>query len=118
MELTGTRLVLEPDAEATSIIDLEGVGLGGFVRCAATGLPLESLQGSERVRFNLAVARTNCVGTEGDVELGAADVGFRAKLVRESFVGSGTGVTQELMDGLRSWGYVRDLDQARDAKTR
>lgn len=118
LALTGTRLVVQPDAEAPSIIDLEGAGLGGFVRCAATGLPLETLQGSERVRFNLAVARTNCVGTEGDIELGAADVGFRAKLVQESFVGSGTGVTEELMDGLRSWGYVRDLDQAREAKPR
>jgi hypothetical protein len=118
VELEGTRFVVQPDAEATSIVDLEGVGLDGFVRCAATGLPLEALHQSERVRFNLAVARTNCVGTEGEVELGAADVGFRAKLVRETFVGSGTGVTQELMDGLRSWGYVRDLDQARGAKPR
>jgi hypothetical protein len=33
-------------------------------------------------------------------------------------VGSGTGVTPKLMDGLRSWGYVRDLDQARDAASR
>jgi hypothetical protein len=116
--LKGKRFAIQPDANATSIIDLEGVGLSGFVRCAATGLPLELLRGGERVRLNLALARTNCVSAESDVELSSADVAFRAKLVQESHVGVVGGVTQELVDGLRSWGYVRDLDQAQRAKRR
>jgi hypothetical protein len=70
------------------------------------------------VRLNLALARTNCVGSERDVALGATDVAFRAKLVAESLVGTGSGMTHELVEGLRSWGYVRDLDQAQRAKQR
>lgn len=117
MTLKGTRFVIQPDAEAPSIVDIEGAPRAGLVRCAATGLPLEVL-GSERVRFNLALARTNCVATNGDAELGSTDVGFQAKLVKESIAGSASGMTRELMDGLRSWGYVRDLDQAHGAKRR
>jgi hypothetical protein len=82
------------------------------MRCAATGLPLERLS-SEKVRINLALARTNCVATEGDAPLGPEDVSFRAKLVKEAIAGTGGGLTNELVEGLRSWGYVRDLDQGR-----
>jgi len=114
--LRGTRFVLQADDGAPSVVDLDGLELDGLVRCATTGLPLEAL-GGQRVRLNLALARTNCVGVDGDVALGPSDVRFRARLVRESRVSSGGGMTQELLDGLRSWGYVRDLDQARGARS-
>jgi hypothetical protein len=110
--LTGSRFVIQADGEGTSIIDLEGAGVQGLMRCAATGLPLERLS-SEKVRINLALARTNCVATEGDAPLGPEDVSFRAKLVKEAIAGTGGGLTNELVEGLRSWGYVRDLDQGR-----
>ena len=110
--LTGSRFVIQADGEGTSIIDLEGAGLQGLLRCAATGLPLERLS-PEKVRINLAIARTNCVATDGDAQLGPEDVSFRAKLVKEAIAGTGGGLTNELVEGLRSWGYVRDLDQVR-----
>ena len=96
-------------------IDIEGAESAGLVRCASTGLPLEALN-AERVRLNLALARTNCVNPEGDVARGPADVGFRAKLVQQELLGAASGMTPELLDGLRSWGYVRDLDQAHRGK--
>jgi hypothetical protein len=110
--LAGRRFVIQADGEGTSIIDLEGSGLQGLMRCAATGLPLERLS-PEAVRINLALARTNCVATEGDAPIGPGDVSFRAKLVHEAIAGTGGGLTNELVEGLRSWGYVRDLDQGR-----
>jgi len=110
--LTGSRFVIQAEGEGTSIVDLEGAGLGGLLRCAATGLPLERLS-PEKVRINLALARTNCVSTDGAAALGPEDVSFRAQLVKESVAGSGSGLTNELVEGLRSWGYVRDLDQGR-----
>ena len=115
LTLVGKRFVIEADEEATSIVDLEGIQQAGLIRCAATGLPLEVL-GKESVRLNLALARTNCTSPESKATLGPTDVGFSAKLVRQSLVGSGSGMTSELVDGLRSWGYVRDLDQAHGAK--
>jgi hypothetical protein len=112
LALTGSRFVIQAEGEGTAIIDLEGAGLHGLLRCAATGLPLEQLS-PETVRINLALARTNCVAEGGGAALGPEDVGFRAKLVKESVAGTGSGLTNELVEGLRSWGYVRDLDQGR-----
>ncbi|MEY2935533.1 MAG: hypothetical protein RL033_6282 [Pseudomonadota bacterium] len=112
----GRQFVLQ-SAEGASIVDIEGGPPSGLVRCQATGLPLEALS-SGRVRLNLALARTNCVSTRASVALSPADVAFRARLVDESLAGSGTGMTQELVEGLRSWGYVRDLDQAQRSKDR
>jgi hypothetical protein len=102
-------------AEGASIIDIEGAPPSGLVRCQSTGLPLEVLGGG-RVRLNLALARTNCVSSEARATLGPADVAFRAQLVEQSLVGTGSGMTHELVKGLRSWGYVRDLDQAQRSK--
>lgn len=112
----GRQFVLQ-SAEGASILDIDGAPPSGLVRCQATGLPLEALR-SGRVRLNLALARTNCVSTRANAALGPADVAFRAKLVDESLAGSGSGMTQELVEGLRSWGYVRDLDQAQRTKGR
>jgi hypothetical protein len=112
----GQKFVLQ-SAEGASIIDVEGLAAGGLLRCQATGLPLEVL-GGERVRVNLALARTNCVSSAGHAALGPADVAFSAKLLEESLVGTGSGMTHELVEGLRSWGYVRDLDQAHRSKQR
>jgi hypothetical protein len=142
VSLRGRRFVLHADAEPLAIVDLEGSELAGLVgetpsprrllpnteapdveeaahevlvRCAATGLPLQVLEG-DRARLNLALARTNCVGSDAEVALGPSDVSFRARLVQESRVSSGGGMTEELLDGLRSWGYVRDLDQAQGSR--
>jgi hypothetical protein len=118
--LRGARFVIHADTGA-SIVDLEGSALGseliGWVRCAATGLPLARLDGA-RVRLNLAVARTNCTSAADGPELAAGDVGFRAEQVSASPSGSRGVLTHELVDGLRSWGYARDLDPAREAGAR
>jgi hypothetical protein len=113
--ISGTRFVIQADGDGTSLIDVEGAGLHGLMRCAATGLPLDRLE-PEKVRLNLAIARTNCLATDGKVALGSEDIAFQAKLVRQAIAGSGGTLTHELVEGLRSWGYVRDLDQARAQK--
>jgi hypothetical protein len=56
---------------------------------------------------------TNCVTSGGDVETGTEDVAFSAKLRRESRLGADGVSSDELVEGLRRWGYVRDLDKSK-----
>jgi hypothetical protein len=108
--LTGTKFVIREGEESTAIFDVSGAKDFIFLRCAATGLPLQSLSG-EKSRLNLAVARNNCVTGGRSAELSPMDVAFSATLTKSRALGAGGVSSDELVEGLRRWGYVRDLDK-------
>ncbi|HEX7671927.1 MAG TPA: hypothetical protein VF395_20170, partial [Polyangiaceae bacterium] len=110
--LRGTRFVIREADESTAILDVRGPTGFTLLRCAATGLPLQSLSG-EKSRLNLAVARNNCVTGGGRADLTPTDVAFTATLLKSRALGAGGVSSDELVEGLRRWGYVRDLDKSK-----
>jgi len=111
--ISAASIALRDGDRPLGVVDLGGEAVRGglLVRCAASGLPLATID-SDHPRLNLALARTNCAG----VETGAiakpppGEANFRASLV-----GRKTGrevpssaTLPELKNALRRWGYVRD----------
>lgn len=105
-------IVVEGD-DPVGIIELRGITSPLVLKCAANGLPLDVLT-PERPRFNLSVARTNCPLAEhpGNVA-GPGEVLFsfeRARAVPAPGAPRSAGNNDDLLSGLKRWGYVRDLD--------
>ncbi len=112
-DASGTSFALGDGDRPLGVVDLAGAATseGLLVRCASSGLPLAVID-REHPRFNLALARTNCVGRASAGRPGAApgEALFRADLVdRKTALAGSHGVSvPELSRALRRWGYVRD----------
>lgn len=107
---SGRKFVIRDLAEPVGVIDVLGYADRGFLRCAGTGLPLAVLVPG-KTRINLALAQTNCVTSEGIPSTAPGDVRFSARLVESTKLGSGGVSSGELLEGLKRWGYVRDMDK-------
>jgi hypothetical protein len=106
----GKVLRLQDQDRPLGVVDLTGsaVSSGVLVRCGANGLPLARIDG-EHARLNLAVARTNCVGSSTGAPPAPGEVSFRAELMsKKEQKSSGSGALPELKRALERWGYVRE----------
>jgi hypothetical protein len=110
---SGTSFALRDGDQPVGVVDVAGAATtdGLVVRCAASGMPLAMID-RDHPRFNLALARTNCVGgaSAGTRSATPGEAFFRAELVdRKSVSATGGGVrAPELRNALQRWGYVRD----------
>jgi hypothetical protein len=89
--------------------------------CSANGLPLDVLT-PERPRFNLEIARTNCPLAEGAHDVaGPGEVLFSFEAAAAHPIAAQPGIpavgnasgpveNDELLAGMKRWGYVRDID--------
>ena len=115
----GRDVAILEGAEPVGIIELRGVKTPLVLKCSANGLPLDVLT-PDRPRFNLEVARSNCPLPAGPRDLaGPGEVlfSFEPAAVRAvapagpgaAGVSTSIGGNQEFLDGMKRWGYVRDL---------
>ncbi|GAC1540575.1 MAG: hypothetical protein NVS3B10_05240 [Polyangiales bacterium] len=119
----GKEVVIVEGAQPIGIVEVRGAGAssGLVLKCSANGLPLDVLT-EDRPRFNLEVARTNCplpagppaVAGPGEVLVSfePAAAGGVAPRPGAPAVGNATGPVEndELLAGMKRWGYVRDID--------
>jgi hypothetical protein len=116
------ELVVLEGSETTNIIELRGLKSSFVLKCSSNGLPLDVLT-PDRPRFNLAVARLNCPLKEGAHDVpGPGEVLFSFEPAGAAAQpatpgrrppmrpGGGGGPNDELMAGMKRWGYVRDID--------
>lgn len=110
-------------AQPVGIVELRGPGAasGLVLKCSANGLPLDVLT-ADRPRFNLEVARTNCplpagphdVAGPGEVLFSFEPAAARPVAPNSGMpaIGNATGPVEndELLAGMKRWGYVRDID--------
>jgi hypothetical protein len=107
--VAGKMLRLQDKEFPLGVVDLSGAALasGLLVRCGASGLPLSRID-AEHPRLNLAVARTNCVGSSA-AHPAPGEALFRAELVSQNAQKkAGSGALPELKRALERWGYVRE----------
>ncbi len=115
----GREVAILEGAEPVGIIELRGATSALVLKCSANGLPLDILT-PDRPRFNLEVARNNCPLPAGPHDVaGPGEVlfSFEPAAVRAAPSGptgapgitTSTGGNQEFLDGMKRWGYVRDL---------
>lgn len=114
-------IVLE-GSDPVGIVELRGITAPLVLKCSANGMPLDVLT-PERPRFNLSVARTNCPLPERTHDVaGPGEVLFSFEPARAAPVGPSPtlpgpgapragGNNDDLLAGLKRWGYVRDLDE-------
>ena len=107
--------------DPVGIVELRGATGPLVLKCSANGLPLDVLT-PERPRFNLEVARTNCPLPAGPHDVaGPGEVLFSFEPASGASgqpgagvpaIGNGTGPVEndELLAGMKRWGYVRDID--------
>ena len=92
------------------VVDLGGpaVSPSVLIRCGASGLPLARID-REHPRLNLALARTNCVGSAEGARPAPGEALFQAELVGQNERKRGVSVAlPELKQALERWGYVRE----------
>jgi hypothetical protein len=117
-------VIIERD-EPAAIVELRGVSEPFILRCSANGLPLDAI-GVGRARLNLAVARVNCPLPPGiHDQAGPGEILFsfepapagtptsQGGTVQLGQPTSPTGPNEELYQGMKRWGYVRDIDEAK-----
>jgi hypothetical protein len=116
----GRAVTLVEDTDPVGIIELRGAREPLVLKCSANGLPLDVLT-PERPRFNLALARTNCPLPEGPHDVtGPGEVlfSFEPAAARPAARPGtpapgnvrGAADNDELLAGMKRWGYVRDID--------
>jgi hypothetical protein len=109
------RIEIIEDTDPLGVVSIRGLGITAplLLRCGASGQPLDEL-GPERDRFNLSVARHNCVvQSETSPPANTAEVWFSSELVRsKGHSGTSTGGANAIaLEGMKRWGYVRDMDK-------
>jgi hypothetical protein len=117
----GREVVIVEGTEPVGIIELHGAPGPLVLKCSANGLPLDVLT-PERPRFNLEVARVNCPLPAGPQDVaGPGEVLFSfepasappvAQAAGAAALGNASGPAEndELLSGMKRWGYVRDID--------
>lgn len=120
-QIQAKEVILLEGSDPVGIVELRGITSPLVLKCSANGLPLDVLT-PERPRFNLAVARTNCPLAERARDVaGPGEVLFSFEPARAVAGGPGpampapgapraVGNNDDLLSGLKRWGYVRDLD--------
>ena len=120
-QILAREVVIAEDVDPVGIIELRGVTTPLVLKCSANGLPLDMLT-ADRPRFNLEVARVNCPMPAGPHDVaGPGEVLFSFEPASAHPVGPRTGVpavgnatgpaaNDELLAGMKRWGYVRDID--------
>lgn len=115
------ELVIVEGKDPVGILEVRGANGPLVLKCSANGLPLDALS-SERLRLNLAVARLNCPLREtprdkalpGEV-LFSFEAGAPGTTTETAVVAApksrGGAANDDLMAGMKRWGYVRDIDK-------
>lgn len=107
----GNVFRLQDDERPLGVVDWAGpAGSSGvLVRCASSGMPLARID-EAHPRLNLALARTNCVGSPGaELRPAPGEALFSADRVSQREKRSGaSGALPELKRALERWGYVRE----------
>lgn len=125
----GSEVVILEGAQPVGIIEVRGPGAaaGLVLKCSANGLPLDVLT-EDRPRFNLEVARTNCplpagphdVAGPGEVLFSFEPAAAQPVASRAGLPALGTGGgpvdNDDLLAGMKRWGYVRDIDDKKKPK--
>jgi hypothetical protein len=118
----GREVVISEGVDPVGIIELRGTTGPLVLKCSANGLPLDVLT-PERPRFNLEVARVNCPLPAGPHDVaGPGEVLFSFEPAQAHVVAPASGVAalgnakgatgnDELLTGMKRWGYVRDIDE-------
>jgi hypothetical protein len=121
MRFHGKEVTILEGSDPVGIIEVRGAKTALVLKCSANGLPLDVLT-PERPRFNLEIARINCPLPAGPHDVaGPGEVLFSfdpaaAHPIAPSGgvpgIGNGTGApdNDELLAGMKRWGYVRDID--------
>jgi len=120
------EVVIVEGAETASIVEVRGAKGPLVLTCSANGLPLDMLS-ADRPRFNLTLARTNCPLKEGPHDRAApGEVLFSFEPAGAARPGGAApsppgrpalpnarsaGQNDELLAGMKRWGYVRDIDE-------
>ena len=114
----GREVAIVEAEEHIGIVELRGVKTPLVLKCSANGLPLDFLT-PDRPRFNLELARTNCplpAGAHDVAGPGEVLFSFEPAAARPTAATAGapvtttsTGGNQEFLEGMKRWGYVRDL---------
>lgn len=120
------EVVIVEGADAAGILEIRGAAGPLTLVCSANGLPLDIVQPG-RARFNLTLARTNCPLPSTPHDRGGAG---RVLFSFEKSTGGividptapgaplpnarGGGQNEELLAGMKRWGYVRDLGQKKE----
>ena len=115
------EIVILETAEAAGIVEIRGLTAPAVLKCSANGLPLDVVD-SSHPRLNLVVARTNCplpeytraVAAPGEIvfsfEPARPPAGGGAHVAKTpGSPARNTGSSDDLMSGMKRWGYVRDL---------
>lgn len=125
--VTASKLEIVESEDPLGVVEIAALDREAPVvlRCAANGLTLDALTG-ERPRLNLALARTNCpLPATGREVARRGEILFTARRAERHEMGSvGTlpvaGVAaqggvdgDELLAGMKRWGYVRDIDKGK-----
>lgn len=118
----GSDITILEDAEPVGIVEVRGMSEPLTLKCSANGLPLDFLS-KDRLRFNLNVARTNCPLPRGAHDApGPGEVLFSFEPASRGSSGATDDVVRpaggrgsatdgdELLAGMKRWGYVRDID--------
>jgi len=120
-QIQAKEVVILEGSDPVGIVELRGITSPLVLKCSANGLPLDVIT-PERPRFNLAVARTNCPLAEHSRDVaGPGEVLFSFEPARAAPAAPGPAVpapgaprsagnNDDLLSGLKRWGYVRDLD--------
>lgn len=120
--LQGKEITIVEGAEPVGIVEVHGAKGPLVLKCSANGLPLDALT-PDHPRFNLDLARVNCPLPEGPHDVaGPGEVlfSFEPAAARPVSVtpgipavgnAGGGGESDELLQGMKRWGYVRDIDE-------
>jgi hypothetical protein len=119
--ITGTRVEIQEKSETVGVIEIRGDLSQAplTLRCADNSLPVD-VTTPERPRLNLALGRTNCpVPKTEHVAATPGSVMFSFERARASATGGGGNAgnaggainQDELMAGMKKWGYVRDIEK-------
>jgi hypothetical protein len=123
--VTASRVEIVETEDPLGVVEIAALDrkLPVVLRCAANGLALDQVS-EDRPRLALALARTNCplpatgreVARPGEIlfsfrKASLRDLGVAAAGVPVAGRGGQGGVGDDLLAGMKRWGYVRDIDE-------
>ena len=125
--VTASKLEIVESEDPLGVVEIAALDrkAPAVLRCAANGLTLDALS-DERPRLNLALARTNCpLPATGREVARSGEILFTVRRAQRHEMGAVSslpvagGAVQgavdgdELLAGMKRWGYVRDIDKGK-----
>lgn len=119
------EIVILESADTAGIVEIRGLTSRAVLKCSGNGMPLDVID-AEHPRLNLVVARVNCPLAERTRDVpGPGEIHFSFEPARPAANGGGAPVARapgtpratgndQLLDGMKRWGYVRDLGDKKE----